>query len=175
MKVNCRKGRMVMVKLTEELITDLKSRHYIRKANSATYWFGFELNKINEFKKYYGDDFHLILYRNKNDFCYYAIPYIILKAILKESNLDSAINRKRWSGHIRDNKLKIKNDVLYVENYYNIDFKVNSISISYQVISPDTTPIEAEASLLPEGAKKSISVNKYERNPVVHYHSVDVI
>lgn len=162
-----------MAKLTEELIMDLKRRHYIRKANSSTYWFGFDLNKINEFKKYYEDDFHLILYQSKNDFCYYAIPYIVFKSILKEDNLDSVPDRKRWSGHIRDNKLKIKNDVLDVENYYNIDFNVNSISTSNQIISPDITPIEAEASLLPEGAKKTISVNKYERNPEARKRCID--
>lgn len=34
-----------------------------------------------------------------------------------------------------------------------------------QMITDDVSPFEAEAKLLPEGAKTTISVNKYERNP----------
>jgi predicted restriction endonuclease len=159
------KGRILMVKLTEQLVEQLKSRHYIRKANSSTYWFGFELSKINEFKREYEDDFYIILYQNRNDFNYYAIPYSIIRFILKTNNMDNLDNRKRWSGHIKDNILNIKNETLEIANYYNLDIKEEAIFNNSQTIPASITPIEAEASLLPEGSKKTIFVNKYERNP----------
>ncbi len=56
-----------------------------------------------------------------NGFRYYAIPYTNLKPILKEDNLDKLKDRYRWSGHISDNILSIKNYKIDVAKYYNID------------------------------------------------------
>ena len=87
-----------------------KRRHYCRMANGRTstgevnYWFDLTHGKIERFKRGYGRNFLVIIYRDEFPRDYFAIPYDAIESTLTISHLDS---RNRWSGTIRDGILSV--------------------------------------------------------------------
>ena len=146
----------------------LKDKYYFRKASPKTnYWFDFRKSLIEDLKKKNGDEFYLVIYGNYDDVLsdYYALPYSEVKELFDENHKDE--NSERWIGSIINNKLIIKGSKLDISKYYknNVSYKEFIKFLLLRPVAGDVTPVESEATLLPEGAKTSISVNKYERNP----------
>ena len=106
-------------------------RHYCRLANAKkSDNTGFRLDwyksKIEDYCRLYGDDFHLIFYRDEEPMDHYSIPYHLIKNAFPETHLD---NRNRWVGYIEDGVLKVtkkphKMATLDVTDFFNTHSKI---------------------------------------------------
>ena len=87
----------------------LRPRHYPLRANAEGYWFNVSPNRLDEYRKGYGDSFCLIFFRTGPVDDAYVIPYGRIKHLLIPHNLvPGSGNTMRWMGSIVDGELSIR-------------------------------------------------------------------
>ncbi len=92
----------------------LKYRHYLLLANQEWHWFNASPGPINRYQLKCGDNFCLVLYRNKDQTANdaYVIPFRSLKQLFTERNLVPGSNDSlRWHGTIKDGYLNLKGGI----------------------------------------------------------------
>ena len=68
-----------MSSLISDNLETLSQRHYVRKAGASDYWFDFTQNKLEWYRKEFGENFCLVLYASDNDDDSYILPYSHVK------------------------------------------------------------------------------------------------
>ena len=96
----------------------LSQRHYVRKAGASDYWFDFTQNKLEWYRKEFGENFCLVLYASDNNDDSYILPYSHVKHLFSNEYID---DRKRWVGSIDGNLLRVRrsNQTMSLSAYYN--------------------------------------------------------
>jgi hypothetical protein len=99
-------------------LSSLSRRHYLRRAGTEKYWFDFMHGKMESYRKKYGDDFCLVIYRPGDRDDAYIFPYSRVKHLFRDEYLD---NRNRWVGVINKKGLSVRGseEPLSVSKYFN--------------------------------------------------------
>lgn len=125
-------------------------RHYCRKANAkksgkTDFHLDWTKGRVEHYRQLYGDDFHLIFYRDQEPMDFYSIPYRLIRDAIPETHLDS---RSRWHGYIDKEVLKVtkkphKMATLDISNFFNTHSKI-IVSHTFPDpfgVGPDEDPI----------------------------------
>lgn len=93
--------------------SQISKEHYVRKADPDNrYWVDFSKNKLNTYKRKFGNNFDLIIAGSKdleNDF--YRIPFSVVKDFFTDSTMSrDQTERNRWVASVKSqHKLKVWN------------------------------------------------------------------
>ena len=96
----------------------LKGKHYIRLATSFCYWFDFTSGRMQSYVRRHGDNFCIVINGSEDNDDTFIIPYKDARKVFTSDALDG---RKRWTGYIRHNTLRIPtgDKSLLVERFHN--------------------------------------------------------
>ena len=121
----------------------LSDRHYIRKANTETYWFDFSYSKLKMYQKKFGDDFCLVIFRSGTEDDAYIMPFFQVKALFDTRFLD---DRNRWIGTITHNTINLSSSghCMSVSAYYNAFQYLDSEDTNDRVGEPEEPYITDE-------------------------------
>lgn len=127
-------------------ISELKKKHYVRKATISTdYWFDFTLNKLMNYRRKYGDDLCLIINGSDKEDTAYILPFSHVKSFFSDDFLD---NRARWIGYVKKNILRIsafgKGKSMSISEYYNSFELLHSENDRRDTLIKEPTSLEFE-------------------------------
>jgi hypothetical protein len=114
------------VKTTENYVTSrrgqLSHEHYVLLANVSDYWFNASADRLREYRRLYGDDFCLVIYRSGPQDDAYVMPFEQIASLFTERSLQSSNgSSQRWIGSMDDGYLRVRgnDEVVRVEQYHN--------------------------------------------------------
>jgi len=139
---------------------------YILKGNPKNKWVGFQQTVITQLREKFNDNFHLVIWTDRNDENdYYSIPFKSVRHLFTEEHKTTGKYENRWTAIIKDNFL-----LMHGNQHYSLD-----VSEFYaKTLVPESSIIIDEDYFI-ENAKAEINIrigqSKFRRKVLENFNS----